>query len=283
MFGDLAKRQLYRNASNTVFDVKLLLGRKFPDPEVQKLIKVLPFDIVSKNGKAAVQMKVENNRIHTFYPEELTAKLLDYLVNQAAIFLKLPKMKNDSHSIYGVISVPAYYSPCQIAATKDAARISGLKLLRLIAEPTCAAYSYALGKDEYYEEKTLLVFDLGGGTFDVSLLTVEDGLFDVKAVAGDTHLGGERFTQTLADYCGERFRAKHGCSGRFSSRELARLYLKCEEAKVTLTEAKSALIFVESFSDGIDLNQKITRDQFEDLNKQLFQTLLLPVERVLRD
>ena len=273
LIGDGAKNQAAMNPENTIFDAKRLIGRKFDDPTVQADIKSFPFNIINKNEKPVitVQYKGENKE---FQPEEVSSMIL-------------VKMKEIAESYIGetvtdaVITVPAYFNDSQRQATKDAGQISGLNVLRIINEPTAAAIAYGLDKKE--EEKIVLIFDLGGGTFDVSLLSIDDGIFEVKATAGDTHLGGEDFDNVLMKYFIDEFRRKNNLDLSENKRALRRLKTSCERAKRVLSSSNNASIELESLMDGIDFFSTITKARFESLCMNLFQKCIAPVTKVLND
>ncbi|KAH3675413.1 hypothetical protein WICPIJ_009357 [Wickerhamomyces pijperi] len=274
LIGDAAKNQAAMNPSNTVFDAKRLIGRKFDDPEVVQDAKHFPFKIVNKEGKPLIQVEFKGET-KTFSPEEVSSMVLG-------------KMKETAESYLGttvkdaVITVPAYFNDSQRQATKDAGLIAGLNVLRIINEPTAAAIAYGLdkkGKDEH----NVLIFDLGGGTFDVSLLSIDDGVFEVKATAGDTHLGGEDFDNKLVDHLANEFKRKNKKDLTGNQRSLRRLRTAAERAKRTLSSSAQASIEVDSLFEGIDFYTSITRARFEELCADLFRSTLDPVERVLRD
>jgi chaperone protein DnaK len=273
--GEAAKNQSSQNPSNTVFDVKRLIGRKFADPTVQADKQLLPFDIVSsKDGKPVVQLQAELSGTATFTPEEISAQILRRMKEIAESFLGCPVK-------HAVVTVPAYFNDAQRQATKDAGTIAGLKIERVINEPTAAAIAYGL--DKLDREEHILVFDLGGGTFDVTLLTIDHGVFQVRATSGNTHLGGEDFDQRLMDYCLQKFKRQTGLDISNDKRALTRLRKQCEAAKRTLSTQTTATIDVEALSQGIDFSTQISRAKFEELNMDLFQKTLIPVTQVLKD
>jgi L1 cell adhesion molecule like protein len=274
LIGDAAKNQVAMNPHNTVFDAKRLIGRKFTDPVVQADIKHWPFKVVAgadHKPQIIVEFKGESK---TFQPEEISSMVLI-------------KMKEISEAYIGkqvknaVITVPAYFNDSQRQATKDAGAIAGLNVLRIINEPTAAAIAYGL--DKKGGEHNVLIFDLGGGTFDVSLLTIEEGIFEVKATAGDTHLGGEDFDNRLVEFFTAEFKRKFKKDMMQNQRSLRRLRTACERAKRTLSSSAQAYIEIDSLFDGIDFNTTITRARFEDLCADYFRKTMEPVERVLRD
>ena len=277
LVGEAAKAQVAMNPENTVFDAKRLIGRKFNDPTVQKDMKTLSFKIISENGKPKISIPI-NNEEKTYFPEEISAMVLT-------------KMKEISESYLGgevknaVITVPAYFNDSQRKATKDAGKIAGLNILRIINEPTAAAIAYGLkNEDKNKEEINVLIFDLGGGTFDVSLLAIEDGIFEVKATAGDTHLGGSDFDSNMVNYFIKEFKRKHkGLDPSTNPRSLRRLRTASERAKRTLSSATTAFIEIDAFFEGVDFNSTISRAKFEEMNSSLFKQTMDPVDKVLRD
>jgi L1 cell adhesion molecule like protein len=274
LIGDAAKNQVAMNAYNTVFDAKRLIGRKFSDPIVQADIKHWPFKVTPGAGdkpQITVQFKGESK---TFQPEEISSMVLIKMREVSEAFIG-KEVKN------AVITVPAYFNDSQRQATKDAGAIAGLNVLRIINEPTAAAIAYGL--DKKGGERNVLIFDLGGGTFDVSLLSIEEGIFEVKATAGDTHLGGEDFDNRLVDHFVSEFKRKHRKDITENQRALRRLRTACERAKRTLSSSAQAYIEIDSLYDGIDFNSTITRARFEDMCGDYFRKTMDPVEKVLRD
>ncbi|ORE06932.1 hsp71-like protein [Rhizopus microsporus var. microsporus] len=274
LIGDAAKNQVAMNPHNTVFDAKRMIGRRFNDPEIQADMKHWPFKIVDKDGKPNIQVE-HKGETKTFTPEEISSMVLT-------------KMKETSESYLGttvssaVITVPAYFNDSQRQATKDAGTIAGLNVLRIINEPTAAAIAYGLDK-KTKGEANVLIFDLGGGTFDVSLLTIEEGIFEVKATAGDTHLGGEDFDNRLVDHFIQEFKRKFKKDISGNARAVRRLRTACERAKRTLSSAAQTSIEIDSLFEGIDFYTSLTRARFEELNQDLFRSTMEPVEKVLRD
>merc|ERR1712113_757930 len=279
LVGTAAKNQAARNAENTIFDAKRLIGRKFDDPTVQSDIKLWPFKVVRESQDRPaieVEYKAEKKR---FFPEEISSMVLGYMRQIGEAYLG-GTVNN------AVVTVPAYFNDSQRQATKDAGRISGLNVLRIINEPTAAAIAYGLDKKQSgtEDEQNVLIFDLGGGTFDVSLLSIDDGVFEVKATAGDTHLGGEDFDNVLVDHFVKEFKRKNkGSDPTKSSRSMRRLRTQCERAKRTLSAAARANIEVDSLYDGIDFHSSITRARFEDLCMHYFRQCLEPVTIALKD
>ncbi|GLD98821.1 hypothetical protein PINS_up015299 [Pythium insidiosum] len=274
LIGDAAKNQVAMNASNTVFDAKRLIGRKFSDAVVQSDMKHWPFKVVAGSGdKPQIVVEFKGER-KTFQPEEISSMVLTKMKEIAEAYLGTT-VKN------AVITVPAYFNDSQRQATRDAGTIAGLNVLRIINEPTAAAIAYGL--DKKGGERNVLIFDLGGGTFDVSLLSIEEGIFEVKATAGDTHLGGEDFDNRLVDYFVAEFKRKHRKDLTSNQRSLRRLRTACERAKRTLSSSTQAHIEIDSLFDGVDFNSTITRARFEDMCADYFRKTMEPVEKVLVD
>ncbi|OQR88359.1 heat shock 70 kDa protein, partial [Thraustotheca clavata] len=274
LIGDAAINQVAMNAKNTVFDAKRLIGRKYHDSVVQSDIKHWPFKVTAgEDDKPLITVQFKGEQ-KTFQPEEISSMVLTKMkeVAEAYIGTKVTDV---------VITVPAYFNDSQRQATKDAGSIAGLSVLRIINEPTAAAIAYGL--DKKTGERNVLIFDLGGGTFDVSLLTIEGGIFEVKATAGDTHLGGEDFDHRLVEHFTSQFQRKFHKDMTTNQRALRRLRTACERAKRTLSTATQAYIEIDSLFDGIDFNTTITRARFEDLCGDYFRKTLEPVEKVLRD
>ncbi|GAM27492.1 hypothetical protein SAMD00019534_106680 [Acytostelium subglobosum LB1] len=274
LIGDAAKNQVAMNPTNTVFDAKRLIGRKFTDTVVQSDMKHWPFKVIAKEEKPMIQVEYQGE-IKTFQPEEISSMVLTKMKETAESFLG--KTINNA-----VITVPAYFNDSQRQATKDAGVIAKLNVQRIINEPTAAAIAYGLEK-KGGGEKNILIFDLGGGTFDVSLLTIEDGVFEVKATAGDTHLGGEDFDNRMVNHFVEEFKRKHKKDLMTNQRALRRLRTACERAKRTLSSSSQASVEIDSLFEGIDFYTSITRARFEELNAELFRGCLDPVEKVLKD
>jgi len=274
LIGDAAKSQAAMNAHNTVFDAKRLIGRKFTDPGVQSDMKHWPFGVISGPGGTPIIEVEYKGEKKQFKAEEISSMVLTKMKEIAEAYLG-KEVKN------AVVTVPAYFNDSQRQATKDAGSISGLNVLRIINEPTAAAIAYGL--DKKGDEKNVLIFDLGGGTFDVSLLTIEEGIFEVKATAGDTHLGGEDFDNRMVDYFLQDFKRRHRKDMSKNQRALRRLRTACERAKRSLSSSTQAHIEIDSLFDGIDFNSTITRARFEDLCMDYFKKCMDPVEKVLRD
>merc|ERR1711863_26564 len=276
LIGDAAKNQVAMNPSNTVFDAKRLIGRDFSDNTVQRDMKHWPFDIVDNGGKPKIQVEFKCEK-KTFTPEEVSSMVLTKMKETAEAYLG--KAVKDA-----VVTVPAYFNDSQRQATKDAGVIAGLNVLRIINEPTAAAIAYGLDKKKgTTAESNVLIFDLGGGTFDVSILTIEDGIFEVKSTAGDTHLGGEDFDNRMVDHFMKEFQRKHKKDMTSNKRALRRLRTACERAKRTLSASAQANIEIDSLFEGIDFYTSITRARFEELCSDLFKGTLEPVEKAMRD
>jgi L1 cell adhesion molecule like protein len=275
LIGDSAKNQVARNPENTVFDAKRLIGRKFWDKEVQEDLKHWPFKVIEgKDSKPMIQVDFKG-KTETFHPEQISSMVLTKMRDIAQDYLG--KEVKDA-----VITVPAYFNDSQRQATKDAGAIAGLNVLRIINEPTAAAIAYGLDK-EHDGERNVLIFDLGGGTFDVSLLTIEDGLFEVKATSGNTHLGGEDFDNKLVSFCSAHFLKTTGIDITSDNRALRRLRTACEKAKRMLSASTNTTIDVDSLKGGEDFSLVITRAKFEELCIDYFRDCLHPVEKVLND
>lgn len=272
LVGDAAKNQLTSNPENTIFDIKRLIGREWNDQAVQSDIKHYPFKVVNKGGKPNVEVLVSGSK-KIFTPEEISAMILGKMKEVAEAYLS----KTVTHA---VVTVPAYFNDAQRAATKDAGTISGLNIMRIINEPTAAAIAYGLDKKG---EKNILVFDLGGGTFDVSLLTIDNGVFEVVATNGDTHLGGEDFDQRVMEHFIKLFKKKHDKDMRKDARAVQKLRREVEKAKRALSSQHQTKIEIESLYDGIDFSETLTRAKFEELNMDLFRSTLKPVQKVMED
>jgi len=274
LIGDAAKNQAALNPKNTVFDAKRLIGRAFDDESVQKDLKTWPFKVIDSNGNPQIEVEyLEETK--TFSPQEISAMVLTKMkeIAEAKIGKAVEK---------AVVTVPAYFNDAQRQATKDAGAIAGLNVLRIINEPTAAAIAYGLDKKDA-EEKNVLIFDLGGGTFDVSLLSIEDGIFEVKSTAGDTHLGGEDFDHRLVNHFVNEFKRKNKKDLSTNQRALRRLRTACERAKRTLSSVTQTTVEVDSLFEGEDFSANLTRARFEDINSALFKSTLDPVEQVMKD
>ncbi|ENN76739.1 heat shock protein 68 [Dendroctonus ponderosae] len=275
LLGDAAKNQVAMNPSNTVFDAKRLIGRKFDDPKIQQDIKHWPFKVVNDHGKPKLQVE-HKGETKTFAPEEISSMVLTKMKETAEAYLGTT-VKD------AVVTVPAYFNDSQRQATKDAGVIAGLNVMRIINEPTAAALAYGLDKN-LKGEKNVLIFDLGGGTFDVSILTIDEGsLFEVKSTAGDTHLGGEDFDNRLVNHFADEFLRKFKKDLRSNPRAIRRLRTAAERAKRTLSSSTEATLEIDALFEGVDFYTKISRARFEELNSDLFRGTLQPVEKALKD
>uniref|UniRef100_A0A667ZI74 Endoplasmic reticulum chaperone BIP n=1 Tax=Myripristis murdjan TaxID=586833 RepID=A0A667ZI74_9TELE len=274
LIGDAAKNQLTSNPENTVFDAERLIGRTWSDSSVQQDIKYLPFKVIEKKSKPHIQVEISSGQMKTFAPEEISAMVLTKMKETAEAYLG----KKVTHA---VITVPAYFNDAQRQATKDAAVIAGLNVMRIINEPTAAAIAYGLDKKD--GKMNILVFDLGGGTFDVSLLTIDNGVFEVEATNGDTHLGGEDFDQRVMEHFIKLYKKKTGKDVRKDNRAVQKLRREVEKAKRALSAQHQARIEIKSFFEGEDFSETLTRAKFEELNMDLFRSTMKPVQKVLED
>ncbi|CAG8464106.1 31419_t:CDS:2 [Gigaspora margarita] len=274
LIGDAAKNQAAMNPKNTVFDAKRLIGRRFDDPEVKADMKHWPFTVIDKDGAPLIQVEHQGEK-KNFTPQEISSMVLTRMkeIAEGKLGKKVKK---------AVITVPAYFNDSQRLATRDAGTIAGLDVLRIINEPTAAAIAYGLDSKES-KEKNVLIFDLGGGTFDVSLLTISGGVFAVKSTAGDTHLGGEDFDNNLLEYFKQEFKRKHKHDISNDARAIRRLRTACERAKRALSSTTQTNVEVDSLFDGTDFQATITRAKFEELNSSQFNSTLEPVRKVLKD
>lgn len=272
LVGDAAKNQASQNPTNTIFDVKRLIGRNFKDQTVQTDKTLFPFELVSsKKGKPNVKVESVDKQ---FSPEEISAVILRKMKETAEAFL-------GQEVKHAVVTVPAYFNDAQRQATKDAGTIAGLKVERVINEPTAAAIAYGLDKQD--KEENILVFDLGGGTFDVTLLAIDNGVFEVRATSGNTHLGGQDFDHRLMQYFISQFKRKSQIDISKDNRALQRLRKQCENAKRTLSTQTTATVDCEALAEGVDFSSTISRAKFEELNNDLFKKTLVPVTQVLKD
>lgn len=274
--GEAAKNQASVNPERTVYVVKRLMGRKFDDKEVQRDIKYVPYSVVSNANKPYISVEVTEaakQTVKKVSPEEVSAMILTKMKNIAENYL-------GQDVKYAVVTVPAYFNDSQRQATKDAGAIAGLEVLRIINEPSAAAIAYGLDKKE---EKNIVVFDLGGGTFDVSVLSIDNGVFEVLATAGDTHLGGEDFDQRVTDHFIKVFKNKHGVDIQTDNRALQKLKSEVERAKRNLSSETQVKVFIEGIIDGIDFEETLSRSLFEQLCNDLFKKTLKPVETVMDD
>lgn len=273
MIGEAAKNQGAINPSRTLYDVKRLIGRRYGDATVQHDKKYMPFDIVDRDGKPYIKTEVKGeNKI--FSPEEISAMILIKMKETAETYLG-KKVKN------AVVTVPAYFNDAQRQATKDAGTISGLNVVRILNEPTAAAIAYGLDKKS--GERNILVFDLGGGTFDVSILTIDNGVFEVVSTNGDTHLGGEDFDQRVLDHFIKLIKKKHNKDISKDKRSIQKLKREVEKAKRALSSTHESKIEIESLYESLDFSEVLTRARFEELNSDLFKNTLGPVQTALDD
>jgi heat shock protein 1/8 len=275
LIGDAAKNQVARNAENSVFDAKRLIGRKFQDVTVQRDIKLWPFKVEAGLDDKPVIVVKSKGEIKKFHPEQISSMVLEKMKAVAEAYIGKPV--NDA-----VVTVPAYFNDSQRQATKDAGAIAHLNVLRIVNEPTAAAIAYGLDK-KGKGEKNILIFDLGGGTFDVSLLTIDEGVFEVKATAGDTHLGGEDFDNKLVEFCAGDFLKKNSIDIRGDKRAMRRLRSQCESAKRILSSTAQTSIEIDALKDGVDFSLVISRAKFEELCMSYFRDCMVPVEKVLKD
>ncbi|XP_021772891.1 luminal-binding protein 4-like [Chenopodium quinoa] len=273
LIGEAAKNQASLNPDRTVFDVKRLIGRKFDDPEVQRDMKMLPYKVVNREGKPYIQVKLKDG-VKVFSPEEISAMILQKMKETAESYLG----KTVKHA---VVTVPAYFNDAQRQATKDAGTIAGLNVARIINEPTAAAIAYGL--DKKGGEMNILVYDLGGGTFDVSILTIDNGVFEVLSTSGDTHLGGEDFDHRIMDYFIKLIKKKHNKDISKDKKALGKLRRECERAKRALSSQHQARVEIEALVDGVDFSEPLTRARFEELNMDLFKKTMSPVKKALQD
>jgi heat shock protein 5 len=273
LVGEAAKNQAALNPKRTIYSVKRLIGRKYNDKEVQMDKKLLPYDIIDKDGKPYIQVETKGQK-KLYSPEEISAMVLTKMKTIAENFLGT-KVKN------AVITVPAYFNDSQRQSTKDAGTIAGLNVLRIINEPTAAAIAYGLDKKD--KERNILVFDLGGGTFDVSLLTIDSGVFEVVSTNGDTHLGGEDFDHRVLDYLLKKIKKQHGKDLKNDKTVIQKLKTEIEKAKRHLSSSLQATIEIDELEPGFDFKDTLSRAKFEELNMDLFKKTMAPVEKVMED
>ena len=273
LIGDAAKNQLTTNPENTIFDAKRLIGRDWSDSSVQHDLKYFPFKMIDKSTKPHIEVETSQGT-KLFVPEEISAMVLGKMKQVAEAYL-------GEKVTHAVVTVPAYFNDAQRQATKDAGVIAGLNVMRIINEPTAAAIAYGLDKRD--GEKNILVFDLGGGTFDVSLLTIDNGVFEVVATNGDAHLGGEDFDQRIMDHFIKLYKKKKGKDIRQDNRAVQKLRREVEKAKRALSSAHQVRIEIESFFEGDDFSETLTRAKFEELNMDLFRSTMKPVRKVIED
>ena len=273
LVGEAAKNQAALNPKRTIYSVKRLIGRKYNDKEVQMDKKLLPYDIIDKDGKPYIQVETKGQK-KLYSPEEISAMVLTKMKTIAENFLGT-KVKN------AVITVPAYFNDSQRQSTKDAGTIAGLNVLRIINEPTAAAIAYGLDKKD--KERNILVFDLGGGTFDVSLLTIDSGVFEVVSTNGDTHLGGEDFDHRILDYLLKKIKKQHGKDLKNDKTVIQKLKTEIEKAKRHLSSSLQATLEIDELEPGFDFKDTLSRAKFEELNMDLFKKTMAPVEKVMED
>jgi len=276
LIGDAAKNQLTTNPENTIFDAKRLIGREWTDKTVQSDIKYFPFKVINKNDKPHMEVATgkDGENVKVYAAEEVSSMVLTKMKEVAEAYLG----KEVTHA---VVTVPAYFNDAQRQATKDAGTIAGLNVMRIINEPTAAAIAYGMDKKE--GEKNVLVFDLGGGTFDVSLLTIDNGVFEVVSTNGDTHLGGEDFDQRVMEHFIKLYKKKKGKDLRKDTRAVQKLRREVEKAKRSLSASHQVRVEVESLIDGEDFSETLTRAKFEELNMDLFRSTMKPVQKVMED
>ncbi len=274
LIGDAAKAMAALNPSNTIYDVKRLIGRDYNDKDLQQDLKSLPYKIVNSNGKPKVEVEFKGET-KLFTPEEISAMILTKMKETAETYLGKP-VKD------AVITVPAYFNDAQRQATKDAGVIAGLNVLRIINEPTAAAIAYGLDKN-HKDEKSVLIFDCGGGTHDISILTIDDGVFEVKAVSGDGHLGGSDIDNALVQFLADEFKKKNGKSLSDNKKAMSRLKVAAERAKRTLSSSTTASVEIDALYEGIDFYVNITRAKLESLSSSFFKRAMDPLDIALSD
>jgi len=277
LIGDPAKNQVSLNPENTVFDAKRLIGRKYHDETVQDDMRHWPFEVIDDETKPKIKVQYKGEE-KIFAPEEISSMILTKMKETAEDFL-------GQYVTDAVITVPAYFNDAQRQATKDAGAIAGLNVFRILNEPTAAAIAYGLDVKNVLKDKNknILIFDLGGGTFDVSIMTLEDGVFQVKATSGDTHLGGEDFDNRMVDHFIKEFKRKFKKDISGNKRAVRRLRTACERAKRTLSATTTANIEIDALYEGMDFYTQITRARFEEINADFFKGTLKPVDDALRD
>ncbi|KAJ2160465.1 ATPase with role in protein import into the ER [Coemansia sp. RSA 552] len=273
LIGDAAKNQAANNPENTIFDAKRIIGLRYGDKEVKRDMKHWPFAVIDKDGKPTFEVDFKNDK-RTFSPEEISAMVLGKMKEIAESYL-------NTKVTHAVVTVPAYFNDAQRQATKDAGAIAGLNVLRIVNEPTAAAIAYGL--DKKGKERHILVYDLGGGTFDVSLLAIDNGIFEVLATSGDTHLGGEDFDNKVVEHFVKLFKKKTGKDARTDKKAMGKFKREAEKAKRTLSSQMSVRVEIESLLDGEDFSETLTRAKFEELNAAMFKRTLKPVKQVMED
>ena len=274
LIGEAAKSMAANNSRNTVFDAKRMIGKNFDDEKVQSDMKHFSYNVISRENKPFIEVEFKGET-KVFAPEEISSMVLGKMKEIAEAFI-------GSTVTDAVITVPAYFNDSQRQATKDAGTIAGLNVIRIINEPTAAAIAYGLDK-KMQGEKNVIIIDLGGGTFDVSILTIEESIFEVKATAGDTHLGGEDFDTAMVEHFMQEFKRKSKLDISSNPRAMRRLRTACETAKRSLSSSTVANVEIDSLHEGVDFNSSITRAKFENLCDELFRKIMSPIEQVLRD
>ncbi|CAN1831127.1 Luminal-binding protein [Linum perenne] len=269
LIGEAARNQASTNPTRTIFDAKRLIGKKFDDPEVQR-------DMVNRDGKPYVELTLKGGQLKSFSPQEISAMILGKMKETAESYIGRPVTG-------AVVTVPAYFNDAQRKATRDAGTIAGLNVLRIINEPTAGALAYGLNNLMKGRKRKILVYDLGGGTFDVSVLEIEDGVFEVLATGGDTHLGGGDFDRRVMEYFIELIKRKYKKDVSRESKALGRLRKECERAKRALSNQSQVTVEMDSFIDGNDFSEILSRARFEELNLDLFKKTLEVVERTMGD
>ena len=271
LVGDAAKHQMTINPTNTIFAITHLMGLHYSDKEVQNEIKRLPYKVIEQDNRPYVEVQFKGET-HTFAPEEISAMILQKMKTIAEDYIGKP-VKN------AVVTVPAYFNDAQRKATINAGSIAGINVVRILNEPTAASLAYGLNKKG---SKKILVFDLGGSTFDISILSVEDGLFEVLATGGDTHLGGEDFDERVINYLKQQYKKKTGKDCSKNHKAIAKLKCEAEKAKHALSYLLQVRIEIESFNDGDDFTETLTRARFEELNADLFRKIIVQVQNVIK-
>jgi heat shock protein 5 len=274
LVGEAAKNQATINPAETIYNAKRLIGRRFEEAEVQADIKILPFKVIDENKRPTIVV-TSGGKPKKMVPEEVSAIVLAKMKTTAESYLG-KEVKN------AVVTVPAYFNDAQRQATKTAGSIAGLNVMRIVNEPTAAAIAFGLDKQKG-PEKNILVFDLGGGTFDVSLLTLDSGVFEVLATNGDTHLGGEDFDDRVMNHLVTNFKKKYKKDPSHDKRAIAKLRSAVEKAKRALSSQMETRVDIEAFMDGTDFSEVLTRAKFEEINADLFKKTLGPVKQVLED
>ncbi len=277
LIGQAAKNQITKNYTNTIYDSKRLIGRKFDDETVQKDMKLWPFKVEKDpNSNRPLIVVKHKNQIEKYPPEVISSMILGKIKNISEEFLGKKITK-------AIITVPAYFNESQREATRDAGKIAGLNVLKIINEPTAAALAYGINDDKKKKKKNLFIFDLGGGTFDVSIVTMEDSKYEVKATNGNTHLGGEDFDNLLIKYCIEEFKNNSGVDITNNQKALRRLKIYCEKAKRDLSSSNQVDLDIDALAEGEDFTTTITRANFEHICQEMFDKCIPPMEEALKD